>query len=370
MKEKFVNPSKLQKFADLILLLIGVSFGILIAEGMLKIIEPSQLSTTHQPCIYLQDGQFGYRYKPNASGWIYRNFEMDNVVNINSMGFHDIEHEKNKGGNVPRILAVGDSFTASIHVETSKGWTQTLQRELRKMGYPSSDVVNLGLDGTGTDVHLSILKHYLPIFQPDVAILAFFKNDFSDIKRNRGFRECYQGYVLVYKNDEQRDRLRDVVDKYKPGPFSIWLFNNLYLFRATTYLYTKGILLRSNFLTPSLFDIPVNQKSVNPRELDSLLQQFVVLSQQYNFKLFVIPVPPKEGATGSLDTLQRNISATTLTQLDIIDISRSVQNLLMKENTSFDEMFWRFDGHFNTYGNHVFGRAVAEVIDEYYKLPR
>ncbi len=79
LKEKFVNLLKLQKFANLILLLLGSFLGILIAEGMLRISKPPQLSITHQPCIYLQDKQFGYRYKPNATGWIYRNFEMDMV---------------------------------------------------------------------------------------------------------------------------------------------------------------------------------------------------------------------------------------------------------------------------------------------------
>ena len=48
----------------------------------------------------------------------------------------------------------------------SKTWTQTLERELH-----ATSVVNLGLDGTGTDVHLAILKEYLSEHQPEMVIL-------------------------------------------------------------------------------------------------------------------------------------------------------------------------------------------------------
>ncbi|MFQ5900924.1 MAG: SGNH/GDSL hydrolase family protein [Thermodesulfobacteriota bacterium] len=291
-------------------------------------------------------------------------------MKINSTGFHDVEHDKKNSDKTQRIVVIGDSFTAAIHVERSKGWTQTLKQRLHKIDYPSVDVVNLGLDGTGTNVHLAILKQYLPILRPDVVILAFYKNDIKDALSKRKFRECYKGYVLTFQNEWQKNRLRTFVDTYKTGPFFSWLFNNLYLVRATTLLHKDdrvGMLLRSNYLSPSMIGIAVNERATAPVDIDGLFQQFKELSQQYNYKFLIIPVLSKRNPTDSLNILRHNVTELTLTELDIINISPIVQKLLMKDNKPYNDLFWKYDGHFNNYGNHVFGLAVAEVIDNYLK---
>lgn len=315
------------------------------------------------PCIYIKDEQLGYTYKPNATGWIHRNFEIDNIVKTNSIGFHDTEHKVN--GEVPRLLVIGDSFTASIHIDISNGWTQTLEREMLQTYDLNIEVVNLGLDGTGTDVHLDILEKHLPIFKPELVILAFYENDVEDVLKKRKFRECYERYVLSYQNEEEKKNLITFIKKHKPGIFSSWLFKNLYLFRLMTYLHRGGVLLRTNYITPSKIGIGVIERADNPINIEDLFKKLIALSQDHNFQLLIIPITPKDNPIKSLNTLRQNISESTQSRLNIIDISPIVQKLLNKDKKSYYELFWKYDGHFNAYGNQIFGLAAAEIIKNY-----
>ena len=358
-----MNINNRRRYKNLALVLTGIFFGLFFAELTLRFFKPPQLSVTHMPCIYIKDEQLGYRYEPNATGWIYRNFEIDNIVKTNSLGFHDIEHDMND--KVPRLLVIGDSFTASTHIDISKGWTQTLQKELRKMGYPSMDVVNLGLDGTGTNVHLALLNKYIPTFKPDLVILAFYENDVEDVLKKRKFRECNEGYVLSYQNDKERSEIITYIEKHNQSKFSSWLFNNIYLFRVMSYLYPGGVLLRTNYITPIKVGIKVDEKATTPVDIDGIFKKLTILAQQHKFILLVIPVPSKNKPTASIDTLRNNISESMLAQIDIVDISPIIQELLMKYNKAYNELFWKHDDHLNAFGNLIFGLASAEVIKNY-----
>lgn len=369
---------KKQWFVNLVLLSAGTFLGLLLVEGALRNLKPPQVSVTHAPCIYLRDEQFGYRFKPQATDRMSKNFEIDNIIEINAIGFHDIEHKPNKNTEGLRILAIGDSFTSALEVDKLAGWTQTLQRKLREMGYPSAEVINLGLDGTGTDVHLAILKEYMPIFQPDLVILAFYKNDPGDVLDKRAFRECYKGYTLAYFNEDQGSKLRAFVDRArKPGASFFWLFDNFYLFRLILFSLGQDIFWQHNFQTPfrnyhtpSMIGLTSDKKADNPADMDDVFKEFMALSRQHNFRLLVIPVPANDSwnkPADSMEALQQNVSKSVLAQIDIVDVLPGVQALLAKDNKAYHELFWKYDEHLNAYGNQIFGLAVAQEVDRYVK---
>ena len=196
------------RFRFLISLLIPLMVALLLFEACLRVFRSDILpfvGQAHQPCIYVADGQTGYRYKPNSTGLFQRNFEIDNIVRINSSGFHDVERMPfNPDDSSRHIVVIGDSFTAELMVPVSRTWTQILEREIARSGdAPHVDVINLGLDGTGTDVHLTLLQENVSTYRPDIVVLAFFENDLQDIQRKMEYRECYRDYVLVYSDKSQ-----------------------------------------------------------------------------------------------------------------------------------------------------------------------
>ena len=192
------------------LLAAGLLAGLFMVEVSLRILKQPQLSITRLPCIYNRNDETGYRYTPNASGRFQRYFEIDNLVQVNSTGFHDVEHLSWPQAK-PRVVVIGDSFVAGLEVEISEGWVQVVQQQLQP-DFPTLEVANLGLDGTGTEAHLALLKEQLETIQPDWVILAFYRNDVKDLLNQREFRECYRGHVISYQNEDQRAEFVALVD--------------------------------------------------------------------------------------------------------------------------------------------------------------
>lgn len=350
----------------LALLLAAIAVAGVTAEIALRVMKPVAVGVSHQPCIYEPAPGWGYRYKPNSIGLIYRNFEMNRIVRINSMGFHDVEHDLSEPADPLRIVAVGDSFTAAIHVPVAQGWTQTLQRILQNRHSQPVQVINLGLDSTGTDVHLAILEQYLSVLKPDVVILAFYANDVHDVQRGLIFRECYRGHVINYQNNEQQQALRRIVDEHDPLPAIAWLFDNLYLTRLTRLMpfffgSRTRMLTHENYMSPSLFGMP---EVIPPQSPDAnvLFESFLRLAEQHGFRLLVIPVPTKEAALASLARLQNFVAPRVLKQLTIIDVQSRMKAELDGSGKEYEDMFWRNDGHFNAEGNRVYALAVAAAI--------
>ena len=118
-----------------------------------------------------------------------------------------------------------------MNVPRDAVWTAVLERELRARGFPSADVVNLGLDGSGTDVHVELIRQYVPRFEPQVVVLAFFANDFQDTLNGRFERECYRDYVLSYQTPAQRDSLRERVDAHQAKRLQRFAVSHSYLAR-------------------------------------------------------------------------------------------------------------------------------------------
>jgi hypothetical protein len=188
-------------------LLLGLGAALLLAEGTLRLFAPPQLAKIRYPCVYAPDPETGYRCLPHASGVAAGHFEYENRVEINAQGFYDDEPRDPSRAH-PRILAVGDSYTAALNLPKPQVWTSVLERELVARGFPDADVVNAGLDGTGSDVHARRIRELAARFRPDVTLLAFFANDLGDVLDGRFQRECYRGLVLSYPSPEHRDRLR------------------------------------------------------------------------------------------------------------------------------------------------------------------
>ena len=350
----------------IVLLLASIGVALLVGEIVLRMLKPLSLGLEHQPAIYQRDPAIGFRYKPNATGWMGRHFEIDNRVTINSRGFHDVEHDLSS--DVPRVVVVGDSFTAGLHVPIPETWTQVLQSRLRATRDPSIHVINLGLDGTGTDVHLAILKENLPDLRPDVVIVAFYDDDIADLQLCQVYRELHRGYVLAYQTQEQPAKMRALVDEALGRRASVWLFKRLYLARLAMS-WGDCRLLRTNFVTP----LHLGERALlHPaygagRDPDALFQGFADLSERHGFKLLVLPVPAKHDLEASRKTLRQHVHVGGLAIVDVVPIVRAS---LAKDGKSYDDLFWRHDGHLNAYGHRVFGLTTAEALSDRLELRR
>jgi lysophospholipase L1-like esterase len=173
---------KSQKIIVNILLLIITLFALLLlAEGITRIVMPNsvKLRLMHQP-----DKKLGYRLVPQ--------FEMDHQtrefrshIKINSEGLRDHEYPAVKDAKTFRILAIGDSFTLGLGVNSEESYPKVLETMLNgdsvNAGSKKYEVINAGVDGYGTDQEYLYLQELLQRYKPDMVIVGLYSNDVDDV---------------------------------------------------------------------------------------------------------------------------------------------------------------------------------------------
>ena len=343
---------------SLVALLLGSLAALLLAELVLRAMRPDVVSRVSYPCFYEPDPELGFRYRPGATGILAGHFEIENEVRINSLGFHD-EEPLPEGEVELRVLALGDSFTAAMHVPRSASWPAVLERELRRSG-AAVDVVNLGVDGTGTDVHVELLRRHLPRLAPRLVILAFYRNDLSEAMIGGLTRECYRGTVLSYPDAAWRERLRTRADAHEAKRVRRRLYDHSYLVRLVVAA-ARGPVhpYRVNFLQPRLLELPKEEPSRARARLASTLEALAELSRSCDCRLVVAPMPPKDEADGSLHVWRGTAGGLGLELVDALPV---LARLRREEGLAHADLYFERDNHLNARGQELFGRALAELL--------
>lgn len=332
-----------------------------VAETALRVLKPPAASRIGYPCVYVPDAELGFRYRAGARGRVAGHFEIDNAVELNSLGFYDDE-PLDPGASDLRLLAVGDSFTAAMNVARPDVWTSVLEAELRRSGHPRADVVNIGIDGTGTDVHLELLRRYVPRFEPDIVLVAFFANDADDVLDGRFTRECHAGYVLSYQTPAQRDGLRARVDQHLERSAWRFAFERSYLVRLGTALALgPHNLFRLEFVAPRRAELERGPDTLARRRvaLRGSFEGLEALGRDCACRLLMVPVPARRELSASVRILR---SWTGGLDLEVVDVLPHMVRALEHDGRTPADLFFVHDNHLNTYGNELFGRAVARVL--------
>lgn len=119
----------------------------------------------------------------SAIGCRYIKDEIKNKWRYNKDGFPDRDEfvEPSVENDAFRILLLGDSFAAgaaATYKPGGKGFADILENNLNEK--MKTTVWNTGIPGIAQKQQLLTLKQYSPILKPDVVILAFYANDFTE----------------------------------------------------------------------------------------------------------------------------------------------------------------------------------------------
>ena len=127
---------------------------------------------------------------------------------LNSRGFHDVEHQDLKESDHV-VMLLGDSFIEGAGVDIK--WTvgRRLQKFLRESG--DYEVVAMGEPGAGQAREFQILKEYLPAVKPDMVVLAFLPandvmNNSAELepKKTKPFYELTDGELRLVTPGEAK----------------------------------------------------------------------------------------------------------------------------------------------------------------------
>lgn len=157
----------------------SVCLSLALLEGGIRLVAP-QPTKVSVPTIL--DPDMIYRLPANARGTDVKE-EFAVKIETNSLGLRDRDYAREKPhGVISRMLVMGDSMTFAEGVEAEETYPKLLEQLLaRRAGPGKYEVINAAIRGYGTDQELVLFQKLLPVFRPDVVVLAFFAgNDFTD----------------------------------------------------------------------------------------------------------------------------------------------------------------------------------------------
>ena len=171
--------NKRSRKRKLLLVLLGVMFGLLMTEAFLRVAGYSA------PLFYTPDYFRGVALRPNVAGTYQR--EGRNYVHINSAGLRDREHSIVKPSNTIRIALLGDSYCEALQVPMEQTFWWLLQQKLESCDQFAGkhvEIINFGVSGYGTGQELITLQQQVWQYAPDIVmLLVTTNNDISDNMR-------------------------------------------------------------------------------------------------------------------------------------------------------------------------------------------
>lgn len=134
--------------------------------------------------------EYGWKMIPNVEkrGFLWGG---EALSRVNSAGWRDDEFSLDPDPARPRVAVVGDSFTFGVGIDHGERFTERMEAR-------GLDVLNFGVNSSGTDQQLRYLEEEVLAYRPSVVVMVtFLGNDLEDIRfeRKRSWPKPY--YDLV-----------------------------------------------------------------------------------------------------------------------------------------------------------------------------
>jgi lysophospholipase L1-like esterase len=120
------------------------------------------------------DAVMGNVYCPKLSEKLDNMYESTLLVTTNSEGMADREYARSKPANTIRVALLGDSVTASLYTPQADKFKTLWEKALAQSSGKTVEIMNFGIDGSGTWEQLQMLHLRARQYQPDYVVLAFF----------------------------------------------------------------------------------------------------------------------------------------------------------------------------------------------------
>jgi lysophospholipase L1-like esterase len=296
--------------------------------------------------MYVADEHAGYRLAPGFSGRIERGTAVS-VFRTNALGLRGPElGPKTK----PRILALGDSFTWGWGVSDGEEWIHVTGTEIAKRGGPEAETVNGGVNGYGTESELALLRAIGDDVRPDLVLVGFFANDYTD--NLIGAKNTYTvrgGYLF----DEFAHTFLQ----------ESFLFRESHLYRMLKTAWEATRVRLGGIPNPTLTRNFSREDFEHGRDLS---EKWILAlrdeAERLGARLAVVWLPADVYAlrgTPPLDIpvrheLQQRIAAAGIPSIDLLPVALAEQRI--------PGLYLPGDGHFSPRGHRVAARAIAKWI--------
>ena len=361
------------KRAFFILFIVGVNtflLGELFARFVLQI-PP----LTNESLVWEKHDRWGWFHTPDAEGEFVK-ISFKQQININSRGLRERDLDYAKPGALKRIFVVGDSTVVGFEVPDTDTFPRSLERELNVLNEAADfQVINGGVRGYGTDQALLLLEEEGMKYSPDIVLYKWTGNDYDDNRTiHRPFRKfgkpsyAWDGEELVLKGAPVPDypysshfvlnSTGEIVELPVSNKtrLNMWIRDNV-VSRSSFVTAVVTIIIQLDVLSASLKKSGSFQgEGPSTGENDWVFQTAVALITRMR------EVAEQQGAKFYIVGFEKDIAGLAeASASEFLD-----PNVLMYGWLEEQKLQHRvpFDGHFNSVGNALYGKALAIVLNE------
>ncbi len=307
---------------------------------------------------------YGWFHKRGFVTWV-ENQEYATKIIINQKGLRGAEYRYEKEPGTLRVVMLGDSFAFGLGVDESDTVAVKLEELFGKAG-KKVEVINMGVDGFGTDQEYLLLREEGVKYDPDVVICLFFVgNDVENNSSGEQYHELkpyftFDGDSLNLKNYPVPVKKGSMATPEKAseprGKIRMPLKS---FFQDHSYAYTF-LRLRYNYL---LYKIGVRKSvhlSVNKEALrvtDEIFLKMKQLCDEYDIELIIAAIPTKEQVLGAeKDDIQRPFAKfVRRSGIQYIDLLGPLKGRR--------DLNYTIDSHWNKKGSAVIARILYDAIN-------
>ncbi|MDD5720571.1 MAG: SGNH/GDSL hydrolase family protein [Candidatus Krumholzibacteria bacterium] len=231
----------------------------------------------------------GVRQVPHGRGFV-RCPEYEITITINGAGLRDDrDYPYARPPGRRRLLCLGDSFTFGLGVHVHETFAKVLEDLLAD----GTEVLNSGLVGTGTAEQLAWYETNGRLWQPDLVVLAFCVNDWTDNTKSGLFSLAADSTLVQHLAVEHGTLRRLRLLRRLPG-YADWFARSHFVnrFREWFAVVHHGRLAAAAAGTRTPDEIWRHERALT----EALLRRLREACRQDGAGLLVMPIPALPGS--------------------------------------------------------------------------
>jgi len=297
----------------------------------------------------------GIRQLADARGFV-RCPEYEMEIHTNGGGLReerDFGYERPAG--LVRVLCLGDSFTNGLGVHGHETFAKVAERTLG----PDFEILNGGVSATGTAEQLAWFNLTGHRYQPDLVVLAFCVNDWTDNTKGGLFTLAADSMLVQHAAVESRSLhwLRKL--RALPG-YDIWFAQSHFLNRFRQWYAERhhGQLEAGAALSAPAADVWQRERAL----AEALLRELRTSVERTGAALLVMPVPAQAGS-GTAERQQDELAAFLDREgFAWLDLRGDMRHPVTR-------LYYPIDGHWTNAGHALAGTRLARRVSSVSRLP-
>ncbi len=179
---------------------VGVGLGLVVLEigARIFLAEMGPAVGGERTTFSEYDALLGWAHRPDMQAtFSRRKFSVDVSINSDRLRDREYPHERS---DMRRMLVLGDSFGWGYGVEHVERFDEVLESR-----HPDWEIINASVSGYGTDQQLLYLTERGWAYDPDVVLLLFYRNDFTNNRAGAQYSTNKPYFVLESDGIELRN---------------------------------------------------------------------------------------------------------------------------------------------------------------------